>query len=359
MAFSFRDYAESDEVKRRRQQAEQHSTYNEEQSVINARNALQQHEQNRVSPWTGGTYGDALKQAVDRINNREKFTYDLNGDMLYQQYKDQYMRQGRLAMQDTMGQAAALTGGYGNSYAATAGNQAYQSYLTQLNDVIPQLYQLALDKYDREGQDMYNRASLLGSMYGTEYGEYRDRVGDWNTEAARLGDRYNSERNFDYGRFSDDRNYYTGRYDTERQWDYGLYSDDYSRGFANYQQGVSESQFAQQMALQQAELAERIRANKADEAYKMASLAARNSGGSGRSGSGGSGGSSSAGASGSGSGIASRSGQAPSLDSVLSYIAEQRRNGNSDAAIGAALRAAGIDDSIMKQTNFYNMRIPY
>ena len=350
MAFSFRDYAESDEVKRRRAQAQQYETYNEAQAVIDARNALQQHEQNRVSPWTGGTYGQALQDAVNRINNREKFSYDLNGDALYKQYKDQYMSLGRTAMMDTMGQAAALTGGYGNSYAATAGNQAYQGYLQQLNNVVPELYQMALDRYDREGQDMYNQANLLGSMYGTEYGEYRDQVADWNTEAARLADRYNTERNFDWSQFSSNRDYYTNAYNTERQWDYGLYSDDYNRGFANYQQSVAESQFAQEMALKQAQLAEQIRANKANEAYRAAqAAAARNSG------RGGSSASASSTGSKTGSGVAKNA----SLDNVLAYIGDQRARGASDREIEQALRAAGYDDSIVKNSWKYNIRTPY
>lgn len=354
MAFSFRNYNESDEVKRRRQQAQQYETYNEAQGVIDARNALQQHEANRVSPWTGGTYGDALRQAVDRINNREKFTYDLNGDALYKQYKDRYINQGRMAMQDTMGQAAALTGGYGSSYASTAGNQAYQQYLTQLNDVVPQLYQMALDRYNQEGTDMYNQASLLGNMYGTEYGEYRDLVGDWNTEAARLSDRYNTERNFDYSMFTGNRDFYNNAYNTERQWDYGLYSDDYNRGFANYQQAVAESQFAQQMALQQAELA-----------YKYAALNRNSGGGSGGSGYSGSGAGTNA-VSGSGyrNTAAKSSAQASnsaasnaSQDAILAYIEQQRGNGVSDDAISEALKRYGINSAPYMHTDRYNVRV--
>ena len=68
-----------------------------------------------------------LRAVRDKVLNRSPFTYDMNEDMLYQQYKDSYTRQGKLAMQDTMGQAAALTGGYGNSYATTAGQQTYNS----------------------------------------------------------------------------------------------------------------------------------------------------------------------------------------------------------------------------------------
>lgn len=353
MPFSFRDYTESDEVKRRRAQAQQYETYNEAQAVIDARNAMQQHEQNRVSPWTGGTYGQALQQAVDRIQNREKFSYDLNGDALYKQYKDQYMNLGRLAMQDTMGQAAALTGGYGNSYASTAGNQAYQSYLTQLNDVVPQLYQMALDRYDREGQDMYNQASLLGNMYGTEYGEYRDQVNDWNTEYSRLNDRYNTERNFDYNQFVNNRDYYTNAYNTERQWDYGLYSDAYDRGFANYQQGVAESQWAQEFALKQAQLA-------AQQAAAAAASRARSSGGGSSGGTSGSGGSS-------GATVTSRGGikvsSKASDDAILAYIANERQYGASNSQLEYELKSAGVSpakvEELVRNSWKYNLRTPY
>lgn len=115
---------------------------------------------------------DAIMQS---ILNRDKFSYDFNQDAFYQQYKDKAIKQGKMAMQDTMGQAAAMTGGYGNSYAATAGNQAYQASLEQLNDVIPELYQMAYDRYNQEGQDLYNQYGLLQSDYDRAYGEHNDK----------------------------------------------------------------------------------------------------------------------------------------------------------------------------------------
>ena len=48
---------------------------------------------------------------------------------LFDQYAEYYKRQGMLAMEDTVGRAAAMTGGYGNSYAEVAGNQAYDSHI--------------------------------------------------------------------------------------------------------------------------------------------------------------------------------------------------------------------------------------
>jgi murein DD-endopeptidase MepM/ murein hydrolase activator NlpD len=127
-------------------------------------------------------YTDTVKQAMDKIMNREKFTYDLNGDALYQQYKDQFINQGKLAMQDTIGQAAAMTGGYGNSYAQSVGQQTYQGYLQQLNDKVPELYQLALNQYNQEGEDMYRQYSMLADREDTDYGRHRDTVADWNTD---------------------------------------------------------------------------------------------------------------------------------------------------------------------------------
>lgn len=104
---------------------------------------------------------DYLRQLADR---REKgFSYDMNADYLYQLYKDQYMRQGKLAMEDTMGKAAAMTGGFGNTYAERTGQSTYNQYLQQLNDRVPELYQLALNKYQMEGDELKDMYSILAN----------------------------------------------------------------------------------------------------------------------------------------------------------------------------------------------------
>jgi hypothetical protein len=106
-------------------------------------------------------------------------------------------------MMDTMGQAAQLTGGYGNSYAQMAGQQAYQGYLQGLTDKIPELAQLAQAQYDRQGQDLYQQYGLLS-------GEDQKAYDQW------LGA---------YNRWLAERDYNTGRFDTERGYDYGQYRD--------------------------------------------------------------------------------------------------------------------------------------
>lgn len=142
-----------------------------------------------------------IQETLDKILNKEPFSYDLNGDALYQQYKDQYMTQGKLASMDVMGQAAAMNGGYGSSYGQTVGHQAYQDYLQQLNDRVPELYQLALDQYNREGQELYNQYGLLADMDDRDYTRYmddvkmkydihRDSVTDWHNDLNRADSEY-------------------------------------------------------------------------------------------------------------------------------------------------------------------------
>ena len=128
----------------------------------------------KETPTYAGTYDAQLDQIYQQIINRDKFKYDLNSDMLYQQYKDQYTNLGQMAMKDTMGQAAALTGGYGSSYGQSVGQQQYDAYLQRLNDVVPELYGMALDQYNQEGDALYQQYAMTGDMADTEYGRYMD-----------------------------------------------------------------------------------------------------------------------------------------------------------------------------------------
>jgi hypothetical protein len=183
MAYEQKQYTESDAVKKWREQME-------------AQQAL-------MPKDFQSQYRPQIDQTIDSIMNRKPFQYDVNADALYQQYKDRYVNLGQQAMMDTMGQAAQLTGGYGNSYAQMAGQQAYQGYLQGLTDKIPELAQLAQAQYDRQGQDLYQQYGLLS-------GEDQKAYDQW------LGA---------YNRWLAERDYNTGRFDTERGYDYGQYRD--------------------------------------------------------------------------------------------------------------------------------------
>lgn len=144
-----------------------------------------------------------LDDTLKKIQNREKFNYNINGDALYQSYKDKFVRQGQLAMQDTMGQAAALTGGYGSTYGQNAGQQAYNAYLQNLGDVVPELYEIARSRYDQEGADLLNMYGILGDNEEQDYGRWQDTMSAWQGERDYLAGLYDSERAFDYGKYRD------------------------------------------------------------------------------------------------------------------------------------------------------------
>lgn len=207
-------------------------------------NAAQQYLQSVINGKPGdyqSQYKGQLESLYNQVMNREPFTFDLNGDMLYNQYKDQYTQLGQQAMMDTMGQAATLTGGYGNSYAQTAGQQAYQQYLTQLNNIIPDLYQMAQDRYNQAGQDLRDRLSLTQGLEDAEYNKYRDMVSDWNTERGYASDEYWNRYNTDYANYQNMLNYWN----TIAQQEHSQYNTQlemaYAQAMAAIQAGVVPS----------------------------------------------------------------------------------------------------------------------
>ena len=107
-------------------------------------------------------------------------------------------KNGRLAMMDTMGQAAAMTGGYGSSYAQSAGQQAYQKQMDTLTDQAAQLYDRARQDYDRQGQMDRDRYDILRQRENSSYNQYKQGLSSWETENQRLWDRYDSLRQQEY-----------------------------------------------------------------------------------------------------------------------------------------------------------------
>jgi len=124
-------------------------------------------------------YGDQLQAALDKLINREEFSYDYLNDPIYQQYAKQYGIQGDMARQDTLGDVASMTGGMPSSWAVSAAQQAQNSWNSGLNDIIPSLQEAAYQKYLGNYEADANLASLLSSLDGMAY------------------ERYNQDRNYD------------------------------------------------------------------------------------------------------------------------------------------------------------------
>lgn len=163
-------------------------------------------------------YQGRIDNIINGILNRESFkTDDVYNSDLYKTYRDQYIQQGQKAMRDTMGAAQAATGGYGSTYAQAAGQQAYDSYLSQLGDKTLDIYDRVYNQYLNEGQEMYNKLNAVNNQDNIDYSRYRDSVNDY----------YN------------DLNYYAGRYDNS-----------YNQDFGEYQTDLSAKQWAEQYAYQ-------------------------------------------------------------------------------------------------------------
>ena len=136
------------------------------------------------TPVFESDYDANIRELYNKITNREGFKYDYSTDPIYGQYKEAYIQQGRQAMRDTMGQTAALTGGYGNSYGSVAGQQTYDAYLSRLNDVIPELEAQAYSRYQQEGDRLAQYYAMAGDMRDTQFEEFRTAVGDWQYDKA-------------------------------------------------------------------------------------------------------------------------------------------------------------------------------
>lgn len=148
------------------------------------------------APTYTNKYQSQIDELTAQILGREAFSYDPEKDPTYQQYKESYTRSGERAMQDTLGQVAARTGGLASSYAGSAAQQTYDNYMAALADKIPELKQLAYSMYQDEGNTQRANLEMLMALEQGDYAKYADLLAQYNTD-----------RSFDYGVFSDQRNY--------------------------------------------------------------------------------------------------------------------------------------------------------
>ena len=132
------------------------------------------------------TYRDAINRTMNGLLNAQPFRYDVNADGLYQQIKDNYMKAARQGMMDTQAQSAALTGGYGNSYGAQAGQQAYQESLGNLTAMVPELYQLAYQRYLQGQDDQRNNLEAMYKLEGQDYSRWLEEAQNYQQLMASL-----------------------------------------------------------------------------------------------------------------------------------------------------------------------------
>lgn len=204
--------------------------------VVQQANAiLQQHKDSQPGAYQS-QWQDEIDNYLSQIQNRDPFSYDMNADALYQQYKDNYIQQGKMAMMDTMGQAQAMTGGYGNSYAQSVGQQTYQGHLQQLNNIMPELHQMAFDRYAYEGQQLQDKLGMFMGLESQDYSRHQTDVDNWYTQLQYLTDQYNTERDRDFR-----------QYETGRQEAYSAYTTEQDRAWEEYLNNKAKEQAAAEM----------------------------------------------------------------------------------------------------------------
>lgn len=150
------------------------------------------------NPTGNSEWYDQWQRLYEQYMNRDPFEYDMNEDPLYQQYAEQYTRLGNQAMQDTLGQAAALTGGYDSSYSQSAGQQAYQGYLDKLNDVVPELYNQAYGRWQDEGDLLLNQGSAAAQIYGQQVSDYWNNLNYWTQQAQNESGNSLNQQEFEF-----------------------------------------------------------------------------------------------------------------------------------------------------------------
>lgn len=149
-----------------------------------------------VKPKYFNRYDERLNELVDQILNRDPFSYDAENDPLYRFYQGQYQRNGDKAMRDTLGAQAARTGGLSSSYAGSVAQQSYNDYMQGLNDIVPELYKLAYSMYKDDEDSQRANVEMLRALEQGDYAKFQDLLAQYNTD-----------RSFNYGVFSDARNF--------------------------------------------------------------------------------------------------------------------------------------------------------
>ena len=120
---------------------------------------------------------EALRdQYIKEYYGRDEFDYDVSADEIYKMYREQTLRAADRARRDTAAQAAHLTGGYGSSYATMAASNAYNDVMNGLNEMIPELYEAARQRYDAEGEALLDKAELAGNYADELFEESNDKL---------------------------------------------------------------------------------------------------------------------------------------------------------------------------------------
>lgn len=171
------------------------------------------------------TYDSEMRALIDQILNSNLADWK-QGDQ-YAALRDQYAANGQMSMADLLGQVSSRTGGLASSYAAGVANQEY-------NDWMSKLEQAAREMYQQDRSDKLNNLGVLNDAYNREYGEYGDKLNQWNTD-----------RNFAYQQAQDA----LANQWKQKEWDYNMSQDEWNRAAQQAEMMASYGDFSGYKAL--------------------------------------------------------------------------------------------------------------
>ena len=193
------------------------------------------------APVYDNQYAEQQQALLDAILNREDFSWSKETDPQWSSYKKSYLREGDRATANALAQASAASGGRASTAAITAATQAGDYYATQLNDIIPTLYQQAYDRYLNEYSMMLQDLGAVNTQEQLDYAKYLDQL-----------TQYNTDRNFAYDTYLGDFNILQGQLSSlqgQDDVDYGRFMDRINLGIqrdeTEYQRGQQEQALAQ------------------------------------------------------------------------------------------------------------------
>ena len=155
---------------------------NQIDSVLDKINGFGSFTFDQERPTYENQYAKQQQALLDAIINRPDFSWSKETDPQWSSYKKSYLREGDRATADALGQAAAASGGRPSTAALTAATQAGDYYATQLNDIIPTLYQQAYDRYLNEYNMSLQDLNAVNTQEQLDYAKYLDQLGQFNTD---------------------------------------------------------------------------------------------------------------------------------------------------------------------------------
>ena len=163
-------------------------------------------------------YAEQIQQALAALN--QPYVYDPNNPQA-QAVRENYTQAGQQAMENTLAQVSARTGGLASSYAGTAAQQQYNNYMQGMNDALLEVEQQAKQNWLADQGLKQANLQLLMAMASQDENSY------YNALNAQMAAQ----------QYKDDLSY--------RQWQQQFSQQEYLNQlmYQNWQQGLTEDQW--------------------------------------------------------------------------------------------------------------------